>query len=236
MVWGIQILILILSLLSVVACDGGGSLTLQNSTEDGRVGIPGDVFKPQALLWESVNPEGVFWSAAVYGAIGGSREVTEQLLPGADDVESFCPKYFLLSDQQRMNFWGYLISAIAMHESGFNPLARASKGRAVADEVTGQELFPEGLLQVSYQDSKRYQGCRFAWEKDKNLHPLDARKTTLNPLINLQCGVHILAKQVQSRKRIALKNNGYWPVLEEGGSRERLAEISAATQALPFCR
>jgi hypothetical protein len=59
------------------------------------------------------------------------------------------------------------------------------------DPVTGKAVHSEGLLQLSYEDEKRY-GCDFDWDKDKTLPPNNPAKTILqlkNNLDSCPCNV-----------------------------------------------
>jgi hypothetical protein len=240
----VRSLLILTLLLSTAACSPGGSLTLSDTFQKvngdpdggGNVGVPDDgIYKPFALLWESIQ-EGLFWSAFLYQQIGGNPETAATLLPGSNDIQKFCENYAALTEPQKVNFWAYLVSAIAKYESDFNPASRYLESTMGTDDVTGEQVYSEGLLQLSYQDTKNYKGCKFDWKKDKDLHRQDPRKTIFNPITNLECGVNILAKQIKSRKNIALKNGVYWAVLKEGGDHSKLNEISELTQALPFCK
>lgn len=196
---------------------------------------PVEVPKP-ALLWESVRPESKAWTAFLLNLI--EKDLANDLMQGASDVESFCPRYRTLSNPQRAQFWGMLISAMTKFESGFNPLSRYKESTMGTDPVTGKEVYSEGLLQLSYQDITWAPYCEFDWSKDKMLDAKDPRRTILNPLKNLNCGTRILARQIRRRNKIALtKHEGgaYWSVLITDGKYTRVKEIRALTQKMPGC-
>ena len=65
----------------------------------------------------------------------------------------------------------------------------------VKDEVSGRKVRTSGLLQLTYEDQKRY-GCDFDWDADKTLKADDPAKTILQPKNNLECGVKILGQQI----------------------------------------
>ena len=84
------------------------------------------------------------------------------------------------------------------------------------DEVTGLLVRSEGLLQLTYEDSKRY-GCDFDWAADKALPSKDPSKTILQPKNNLECGVKILANQIiVQHKSLLSPASGYWSTLQSG--------------------
>jgi hypothetical protein len=73
----------------------------------------------------------------------------------------------------------------------------------------------EGLLQLTYEDQKRY-GCDFDWEHDKQLKPDDPDKTILQPKNNLECGVKILDNQIIDQHKRLLSSTSYWSTLRPG--------------------
>jgi hypothetical protein len=91
----------------------------------------------------------------------------------------------------------------------------------VKDEVTGRAVRSSGLLQLTYEDEKRY-GCDFDWENDKKLQVHDPAKTILQPKNNLECGVKILDKQIIEQHKPLLSHSGYWSTLRPGGESYRV--------------
>src|SRR6185437_941143 len=75
----------------------------------------------------------------------------------------------------------------------------------------------QGLLQLTYMDSKRYQ-CAFDWNRDKNLPVADPEKTILQPRNNLMCGLRILNNQMVVRHKPLLTESSYWVTLRPGHS------------------
>lgn len=193
----------------------------------------GALYKPVPLPWEGVKKNGVLWSAFTYQIIGNAA--AEFLLPGADDIQDFCPNYRALSNPERANFWGYLIAMVAKYESAFNPTSRYLESTMGIDPITRLPVYSEGLLQLSYQDIQAYSFCQFDWSADKILSPTDPKKSILDPLKNLECGIKILASQIHRTKHIALTTGVYWSTLKLNGRYSKLPEIEAATNAIPFC-
>ncbi|NJL24782.1 MAG: hypothetical protein HC902_06180 [Calothrix sp. SM1_5_4] len=205
-----------------------------DATPDETVSHPdAGLYKPEPLLWEAHVRDGLLWSAYTYRLIGGPMAAA--FLPGTSDIAQFCPNYNQLSEPQRVNFWAYLISAVAKYESGFDPVLRYHENTMGLDEVTGQETYSEGLLQLSYKDSRTYGFCDFNWEADRKLPANDPRRTILDPINNLDCGIRILASQVGKHKKIALDKGAYWAVLRPEGAGNKLAAIKNHTKSLPFC-
>lgn len=193
--------------------------------------LPG--YKAYPLAWEAKKADGKKWSAFLYDMI---LQQTPELIQGADDITLFCPRYNTLTTNERVNLWGLLISGIVKYESGFEPTSRMRETTMGTDPITGKQVFSEGLMQLSYQDSRNHEFCdQFDWDADKHLPPDDPRKTILDPYKNLHCGVKILAKQIRNKNRITLSKGIYWAVIRADGKRNKIAQISALTKKMPGC-
>ncbi len=216
------------------ATNGNGAT---GTTEDPPTEIPPEsTYKPQALAWESKVSGSAAWSQAIYDVI--QSEEPQMLGQNvADDVETYCPKYRSLSDDQRLNFWGQLFAAVAKYESGWKPTSRMVETTMGTDPLTGRQVASEGLLQLSYQDERSYKfDCGFDWTKDKALSDTDPRKTIFDPENNLRCGIKIMARQLKNKRAIGLTSGVYWAVLKIGGKYTKISEISAITKTLKFCK
>jgi len=121
--------------------------------------------------------------------------------------------------------WVELIKWISFYESSWSPLTRYNESTMGTDPITGLPVYSEGLLQLSYQDSQWAPYCKFDWAKDKDLHVDDPKKTILNPFNNLDCGMRILANQIQKRGKIVLQTGHYWSVLRESGRYSKVSSI-----------
>ena len=185
------------------------------------------------LLWEKQKAESVMWSTYAMQIIGD--EAANSLLPGTEDIGEFCPRYNELERELRINFWAYLVSAIAEVESSFDPGNRFTEKSLGIDKVTKKTVVSEGLLQLSYQDTRGYSGCDFDWEADRQLSEGDLSKSILDPFKNLRCGIVILAHQVKTRERISV-DGGYWSVLRPDGRKySKINQIKRRTRKLVFC-
>jgi hypothetical protein len=134
------------------------------------------------------------------------------------DVRRLCPRFYSMSDVDKRAFWAYFFQALAGSEAGLDPTVRVHHRQAEVnriDPVTHKLTRQEGLLQLSYQDAKRY-GCDFDWEKDKQLKPDDPNKTILQPANNLECGIRILENQIIDQHRPLLSRSSYWSPLQPG--------------------
>ncbi len=134
------------------------------------------------------------------------------------DVRRFCPRFYEMAEEDKRTFWAYLFQALAGAEAGLKPTTRVRHTEpevAVTDTVTGRQVRSEGLLQLTYDDQKRY-GCEFDWDRDKTMKADDPAKTILQPKNNLECGVKILKKQIIDQRKPLLSASGYWSTLRPG--------------------
>lgn len=138
------------------------------------------------------------------------------------DAKVYCPKYASLGLSQRVQVWVMLISAMARHESGFNP---ETQFKEAFNDRNGKPVISRGLLQLSIESGNGY-GCGL--KKASELH---------DPLTNIRCAVRILAKWIPKDGVIGTKKRGgarYWSVLRE--SKSTRAKIAAKVKALPGCQ
>jgi hypothetical protein len=130
-------------------------------------------------------------------------------------VAPLCPRFRYMTLANKRAFWAYFFQALAGAEAGLEPTAdvrHTDPAVAVIDTVTHRTVRQEGLLQLTYMDSKRY-GCNFDWTKDKNLPEEDPAKTILDPRNNLLCGIRILHDQLIAQKKPLLTESSYWVTL-----------------------
>lgn len=232
-------LVLVILGTALVACGPVGGAGYQSHEElipgtGGTVTNPStEMYKPTALLWEDQNKDGMLWSAYTYQIIG--NDVAQGLLPGTDDMKNFCPNYSNMTAPEKVNFWAFLVSAIAKQASGFDPAYRRLDLRQGRDVITGGQAYTEGLLQLSYRDIRSYAFCAFDWNKDKALPVKDLARTILDPVKNLDCGIKILATQIERTKKIALSTGAFWNFLKASGTGSKIKEIQQQTTKLPFC-
>lgn len=186
-----------------------------------------------ALSWETTaKPEREKWSAYLQNIILNKWNT---LLQGADDMDTFCPRFDTLSNDQRANVWAALFAAVSKFESNYDPAMRFHESTMGTDSVTKQPVYSEGLLQLSYQDVRGYPFCDFNWEVDRKLKVTDLRKTIFDPYKNLDCGVGIMTRQLARSGLITVKTNAYWSTLRSGGTYNKISQISAMVKKLPFC-
>jgi len=152
-------------------------------------------------------------------------QIVEQAIPAEmlssqvpHDVKRFCPRFYTMSDTDKRVFWAYFFQALAGAEAGLNPTTRVRHTEpevAVTDKVSHRAVRSEGLLQLTYEDQKRYD-CDFDWDKDRELKSDDPAKTILQPKNNLQCGVKILDNQIINQRKSLVSRKSYWSTLQPG--------------------
>jgi hypothetical protein len=134
------------------------------------------------------------------------------------DVKRFCPRFYEMEEVDKRAFWAYFFQALAGAEAGLKPtrqVRHAQPEMAVKDGVSGRMGRTSGLLQLTYEDERRY-GCNFDWEQDKVLKANDPGRTILQPKNNLECGVRILDHQMIKQHKPLLSGTGYWSTLRPG--------------------
>jgi hypothetical protein len=140
------------------------------------------------------------------------------------DVRHFCPHFYEMQNGDKRAFWAYFFQALAGAEAGLDPTTNVRHGEATVarrDEVTHVTVRSEGLLQLAYEDSKRY-GCDFDWKSDRLLKSDDPARTILQPKNNLDCGVRILENQIIVHHKPLLSSSGYWSTLRPGSASYRV--------------
>jgi hypothetical protein len=146
------------------------------------------------------------------------------LASNVSDIAAFCPGYPASDSTARRAFWVGLISALAKHESNYNPAAKYEEGFA---DSNGKKVISRGLLQISIESGRGYH-CDIP--NDESLH---------DPNVNLTCAVKILNRLV-SRDGILASNSApykgasaYWSPFRD--STKRL-DIRNWTKAQAYCR
>lgn len=186
--------ILLLSLILITACARLGVATEEPQSSE----VP-------AMRWDH-RPEATQWTLSTMGALKSHGAVLPALVP--DDIETWCPAYPTASMEERRAFWTGLFSALAKHESTWNPAAVGGGGRWY------------GLVQIDPRTARGY-GCRAqsgAALKDGNA--------------NLNCAVRIAAYQVSKRGTVSRGMRDWGPF----HSASKRAEMSAWTRSQDYCK
>lgn len=123
------------------------------------------------LSWEVGHPERKSWTAKV-------EVLLKELMPKLDKAQDF-EKLLGKKPADKYKAWGEVIVAVVKFESNYNP-------KTVYGEPPPLGYDSIGLLQLSYEDNAGYPFCKLS----------RAQKNLLDPLVNLNCGVRIMAQLI----------------------------------------
>ena len=149
------------------------------------------------------------WTRAAMTAVGE----LESLVPR--DIARWCPAYEDNGPQQRRAFWVGMMSALAKHESTYNPRA-----------VGGGDLW-YGLLQI-YPDTARRYGC-YARTGEALKDPTD----------NLACAARIMNVTVARDNAIAVHDGRWRGVAADWGpmsNRRKIPDMANWTAQQSYCQ
>ncbi len=163
-----------------------------------------------AMRWDH-RPEASIWTAKALAAVDAPHANLPQVIP--QDIATWCPGYASATEAEREAFWSGLLSALAKHESTWNPRASGGGGAWI------------GLLQIAPATARQY-GC-------------EARTAAAlkDGAANLDCAVKIAAVQVRRDGMVA--GNGAqgmgrdWAPFRNSSKR---AEMAAWTRAQSYCQ
>lgn len=159
-------------------------------------------------LWQH-RDETAQWTSAAIEALKTHGSALPRLVPG--DIEDYCPAYPEAGEDARRAFWVTFLSALAKHESTWQP-----------DAVGGNGAW-HGLLQIAPATAKGY-GCK---------------ATTANALhdgaLNLSCGIRIMAVTVPRDQVISRDMRGVaadWGPFHQERKRN---DIQQTTRSQSYC-
>jgi hypothetical protein len=165
-----------------------------------------------SMRWDH-RPEAEDWTAATLAALRADGAVLASTVPV--DVGEFCPNYADATMPERRAFWAGLFSALAKHESTWNPKAKGGGGRWI------------GLMQIAPGTARAY-GC--AEQDTEGLTDGSA---------NLTCAVRIAARQVGRDGAIVSDGSGGWRGIARDWAPMRAErkreDIAAWTRAQDYC-
>lgn len=165
-----------------------------------------------AMRWDH-RPEAMGWTAATLAALRREGAVLETTVPS--DIAAFCPAYASAPAADRRAFWAGFLSALAKHESTWNPRAKGGGGKWI------------GLMQIAPQTAAA-NGCEAS-----------SGKSLTDGAANLACAVKIAARQVGRDGAIVSDGAGDW----RGAARdwaplrsaEKRADVASWTRAQSYC-
>lgn len=149
------------------------------------------------------------WTRATLAAL--DREGVTMMSNVPHDINAYCPNYAELGMTGRKAFWAGFMSALAKHESTYNPRAAGGGGRWL------------GLMQIAPGTWRSY-GCK---------------GHITNGADNMACAVRIMSKQVGRDNAVARDGSGGWRgVARDWGpmrSSQKRADIAAWTSSQNYC-
>ncbi|MBK4215458.1 lytic transglycosylase domain-containing protein [Paracoccus caeni] len=140
------------------------------------------------------------WTRATLAAL--DREGVTIMSRVPEDINAFCPNYAELNHTGRRAFWAGLLSAVAKHESTYNPSASGGGGRWL------------GLMQIAPATWRNY----------------DCNGNIKNGGDNMACAVRIMSRQVERDNAVAHDGDGWrgvardWAPMRNSSKRADIAE------------
>ncbi|MEL6242066.1 MAG: transglycosylase SLT domain-containing protein [Pseudomonadota bacterium] len=157
--------------------------------------------------------DGLLFSYSALGALEAHGAPLVEMTPS--DIAAWCPAYPEADPERRRAFWVGFLSALAKHESTWNPRAVGGGGRWF------------GLLQISPGTARGY-GCRAR-----------SGPALLDGPDNLSCGIRIMAETVPRDGVIAVKDGRWRGVAADWGplrSASKRDEMARWLQGRPYCQ
>lgn len=163
-----------------------------------------------AMRWDH-RPEADIWTTRTIGALESHGAQLADLVPA--DIETWCPHYPKASMEDRRAFWAGIFSALAKHESTWNPRASGGGGKWI------------GLTQIDPRTA-RWFGCEAQTVAELK-----------DGAANLACAVRIAAVQVPKDNLVA--GNGTKGLGRDWGpfrSAKKRADMAAWTRSQSYCQ
>jgi len=174
-----------------------------------RGGVAGASAALPPMRWDH-RPKAQSWTKAALAAVAVRDAQLADRVPA--DIADWCPGYATADKADRRAFWVGLLSALAKHESTWNPAAAGGSGRYI------------GLLQISPKTARGY-GCA-----------AQSAGALKDGAANLACGVRIFAGHVAADGVVTGSGKRgigrYWGPFNKAAMR---GDIAAWTRAQPYC-
>ncbi|WP_157994840.1 transglycosylase SLT domain-containing protein [Paracoccus tegillarcae] len=213
----ISLKIAVVSMLALAAA-GCENTTQTQQGDTARPPAAPQIEQPAVAAFASAPQVNMRWDAN-----GGSDAWTQATLAALDrhgvqimdrvpsDISAYCPGYAERGPSGRRAFWAGLLSALAKHESTYNPQAKGGGGKWL------------GLMQISPATWKGY-GCSGGM---------------LNGADNMACAVKIMSRQVSRDNAVARAGGNWRGVARDWApmrSSAKRADIAAWTSQQSYCQ
>lgn len=170
------------------ACNEVAELPTQTQAAPKVEAAEENILESTNLSWDT--EERKPWSTAVFESI----DLHWDTLQTATDMKRVCENYDSFSESTKKKAWAELFVGMMLFESSWNPKLRFFE--------TEMGYYSEGLFQLSVIDE--------SWIK------CGLTKTSiLTPIVNIKCGVKVMARQVYKKKKVFLKEGVYWSVIRD---------------------
>lgn len=166
--------------------------------------LPPEPVEPPAMRWD-FHPEGDEWTEATFDALNAHGAPLLSFVP--TDIDTYCPAYPEADRDGRAAFWTGLFSALAKHESTWNPRA-----------VGGGGLW-FGLTQIDPRSADWF-GCK-----------VTSGEALKDGPANLSCAVRIATRQVLRRGTVTRGMRDWGPFHSSG----KRADMAAWTRDQDYC-
>ncbi|SLN27590.1 Transglycosylase SLT domain protein [Pseudoruegeria aquimaris] len=163
------------------------------------------------MRWD-FRPESEAWTQAAIAALLEDAPTLLAMVPA--DTDTWCPAYPENGPEERAAFWAGVLSALAKHESTWNPKAAGGGGRWL------------GLVQIAPK-SANYYGCGLN------------RSELFVGTKNLECAVKIMERQVP-KGGVVSGTKSPWPGMARDWapfrSASKRADMAAWVRQQDYCR
>jgi hypothetical protein len=156
------------------------------------------------MRWDH-RPEAAEWTAAGFAALETHGAPLVDMVPA--DIAAWCPGYETATRAERQAFWTGLLSALAKHESTWNPQAVGGGGRWF------------GLVQIDPATARGY-GCE-----------AQSGSALRDGVANINCAVRIAARQVSRHGTVSRGMRDWGPF----HSSEKREDMRAWVASQSYC-
>ncbi|TRW98294.1 lytic transglycosylase [Paracoccus sp. M683] len=194
---------------SAVTADGGGGVNNLVPVSPRTAAVAAPVATQVAMRWGDRSGSDA-WTQATLEAL--DRHGVQIMSQVPKDIDAYCPGYAERGTNGRRAFWAGLLSAVAKHESTYNPQAKGGGGKWL------------GLMQIAPATWRSY-GC--------NGQMLDGAD-------NMACAVKIMTQQVGRDNAVVRDGSGGWRGIARDWaplrSAAKRADIAAWTSQQSYCQ